>query len=255
VDHPQAVADLASAARASGAQIEVLVEIDVGTRRCGIAPGAPALELARAVVRHAYLRFAGIQAYHGIAQHQRAAADRRAFSAQAVELARSTRDLLERAGLRCQTVTGARTGTFPFEQGSGVYTELQPGSYVFMDADYSRNDWTGFPAFEQSLHVWTTVMSAPAADRVVVDAGMKAQSIDSGMPGVAGFAGVTYARASDEHGVLSVAEGASAPKLGDRLRLVPGHCDPTVNLHDWFVCVRGDRVESLWPVTARGAFY
>jgi D-serine deaminase-like pyridoxal phosphate-dependent protein len=207
------------------------------------------------VVRHAYLRFGGIQAYHGIAQHQRPSADRRALSAHAIELARATRDLLEDAGLRCETVTGAGTGSFPFEQGSGVYTELQPGSYVFMDADYARNEWDGFPRFAQSLHVWTTVMSAPDPGRVVVDAGMKAHSVDSGMPGVVGFPGVSYARASDEHGVLAIAEHASAPKLGDKLRLVPGHCDPTVNLHDWLVCVRGERVDALWPISARGAFY
>jgi D-serine deaminase-like pyridoxal phosphate-dependent protein len=152
-------------------------------------------------------------------------------------------------------VTGAGTGTFLLEAASGVYTELQPGSYVFMDADYGRNDWSEFPRFEQSLYLLTTVMSAPAPERVVVDAGLKAHSVDSGMPLVAGFPGVEYARASDEHGVLRVAPAASAPKLGAKLLLVPGHCDPTVNLHDWFVCVRGARVAALWPITARGAFY
>jgi D-serine deaminase-like pyridoxal phosphate-dependent protein len=166
-----------------------------------------------------------------------------------------TRELILREGLACDIVTGAGTGTFLFEGASSVYDELQPGSYVFMDADYNRNSWDGFPKFEQSLFIWTTVMSTPAAERAVVDAGLKAHSFDSGLPLVVGWAGVEYARPSDEHGVLKVAPGTSAPRLGDKLRLVPGHCDPTVNLYDWLVCYRGERVEAVWPVTARGAFY
>jgi D-serine deaminase-like pyridoxal phosphate-dependent protein len=137
-----------------------------------------------------------------------------------------------------------------------VFNEIQPGSYVFMDADYNRNAWDDkWPRFEQSLFVLTAVMSAPAPDRAVVDAGLKASSVDSGMPGVHARPGVEYAKASDEHGVLKIAAGAKAPKLGEKMLLVPGHCDPTVNLYDWLVCVRKGRVEALWPVTARGASY
>jgi D-serine deaminase-like pyridoxal phosphate-dependent protein len=124
-----------------------------------------------------------------------------------------------------------------------------------MDADYGRNAWEGFPSFAQSLYILTTVMSAPVPGRAVVDAGLKAHSVDSGNPLVAGRPGIEYVRASDEHGVLKVPAGARAPALGEKLRLVPGHCDPTVNLYDWLVCCRGERVEALWPIAARGAFY
>jgi D-serine deaminase-like pyridoxal phosphate-dependent protein len=247
--------DLDRAAGAAGVRIDALVEIDVGAKRCGVEPGKAALRLVRVIAGLDNLRFAGLQAYHGSAQHVRLIDERRASIQRACEEARATRDLIVESGLACDTVTGGGTGSFVFEQASGVYNELQPGSYVFMDADYGRNTWDGFPCFQQSLHVWTTVMSAPAAGRVVVDAGLKAHSVDSGMPIVADWPGVKYARVSDEHGVLQCEAGASAPRLGDKLRLIPGHCDPTVNLHDWLVCVRGGTVEALWPISARGALY
>jgi D-serine deaminase-like pyridoxal phosphate-dependent protein len=162
--------------------------------------------------------------------------------------------MLKDAGIPCNHVTGAGTGSYMFEAASGIYTELQAGSYIFMDADYARNEWTesGIPRFEHSLFVWTTVMSAPSRERVVVDAGLKASSIDSGMPRVADYADVEYVKASDEHGVLQLS-GATRLSVGDKLKLIPGHCDPTVNLYDWYVCMRNDRVEALWPITARGA--
>lgn len=167
-----------------------------------------------------------------------------------------TKVLIEKAGIACETITGAGTGTFLLEGASRVFNEIQPGSYVFMDADYNRNEWeAGWPRFEQSLFVLTTVMSTPAPDRAVVDAGLKASSVDSGMPQVHGRPGVEYAKASDEHGVLRIAASAKAPGLGEKILLVPGHCDPTVNLYDWFVCVRKGKVEAIWPVTARGALY
>jgi len=255
VDDAGNVADIERAAREAGAQIHVLVEVNVGANRCGVEPGAPALALARAVAAAEHLRFAGIHAYHGTAQHVRSVADRRTAIALATRKARSTKALIESSGIAVEVVTGAGTGTFVFEAASDVYNEIQPGSYVFMDADYGANEWSGFPDFEQSLFVLATVMSAPAADRAVVDAGLKASSVDSGLPRLQGWSGVEYVAASDEHGVLKIARGAQAPRLGEKVRLVPGHCDPTVNLYDWIVCVRGGRVEALWPVTARGAVY
>jgi D-serine deaminase-like pyridoxal phosphate-dependent protein len=250
------VADLDAAAREERVRLEVLVEVDVGAHRCGVEPGAPALALAKAIAGCRNLRFAGLHAYHGAAQHLRAAAERRDAIADAAEKASLTKGLIEKAGIACETVTGAGTGTFLLEGASRIYNEIQPGSYVFMDADYGRNDWErGWPRFEQSLFVLATVMSAPAKDRAVVDAGLKASSVDSGMPLVHGRPGVEYAKASDEHGVLRIAAGARAPGLGEKLLLVPGHCDPTVNLYDWLVCVRKGRVEALWAVGARGAVY
>jgi len=258
VDDPAHVRALGEAVKAAGAQIDIYVEIDVGARRCGVAPGAPALALARQIVSTPGLRFAGLQAYQGSAQHVRTMAERRAKIDAAIEAARSTRALITAEGIECPVVTGAGSGSFMFEAASGVYDELQPGSYIFMDADYARNEWAPpMPRFEHSLFVLATVMSHPVPERVVVDAGLKASSVDSGLPTVWQRPGLEFTRASDEHGVIEVRNGAQAPALGEKLLLVPGHCDPTVNLYDWYVAVRGGTaagvVEALWPITARGA--
>jgi len=254
VDDAGNVAVLDAAARAAGVTLDVLVEIDVGAHRCGVVPGAPAVALARQIASCRNLRFAGLQAYQGAAQHVRKVADRREAIARAVEQVQTTTRMLAAAGIKCDYVTGAGTGSYMFEAASSVYHELQAGSYIFMDADYARNEWTesGIPQFEHSLFVWITVMSAPAPDRVVVDAGLKASSVDSGMPRVADYSDVDYVKASDEHGVLQL-RGATRFKVGAKLKLIPGHCDPTVNLYDWYVCIRNGRVEALWPITARGA--
>ncbi|MHB0964778.1 MAG: DSD1 family PLP-dependent enzyme [Gemmatimonadaceae bacterium] len=254
VDAAEHVTSLEAAAARAGVQLDTLVEVNVGGNRCGAEPGAPALALAQAVSASPHLRFAGLQAYHGSAQHVRTVADRRAAIDRAIERIRSTRELIIASGIPCATVTGAGTGSFPIELASGAFDELQPGSYIFMDVDYSRNTFdAAWPPFEQSLFVWTTVMSKPTDTRAVVDAGLKSLAFDSGMPGVWQMPGVEYVNESDEHGVLAIAPGAQGPALGDKLLLVPGHCDPTVNLHDWFVCVRSGVVEALWPVSARGA--
>jgi D-threonine aldolase len=241
---------------ASGASLDLYVEIDVGAKRCGVPPGEPALALAREASALPNLRFAGLQAYQGAAQHVRSMAERRAHIARAAEAAQATRKLIEAAGIACPRVTGGGSGTFMFEIESGVYDEIQPGSYVFMDVDYARNEWSDpLPRFEHALFVLATVMSRPTPQRVVVDAGLKASSVDSGLPQVWQRAGLAFVRASDEHGVIEVAAGGTAPALGEKLRLVPGHCDPTVNLYDWYVCVRADHVEALWPIVGRGALY
>jgi len=257
VDNAGNIANLEAAARSAGVKIDVLVEVNVGADRCGVEPGAPVVELAKAIAASKNLRFAGLHAYQGAAQHVRKPADRQAAIARAVEGVRATTGLLQAAGLKADIITGAGTGTYVLEAGSGVYNEIQPGSYVFMDADYSRNlDEADQPVkvFEQSLYVWATVMSHSVPERAVVDAGLKALSVDSGMPLVADLAGVQFLKASDEHGVLALPPG-SAVRVGDKVRLIPGHCDPTVNLYDWIVGIRNGKVESVWPITARGAFY
>ncbi len=248
------VAALDAAARRCGVTLDVLVEIDVGANRCGVQPGAPAVALARQIGSCGNLRFAGLQAYQGTAQHVRKVNERREAIARAVGHVQTTTSMLEAAGIKRVHVTGAGTGSYMFEAASSAYDELQAGSYIFMDADYAKNEWTesGIPQFEHSLYVWTTVMSRPTVQRAVVDAGLKASSIDSGMPRVADHPGVEFVKASDEHGVLQLSGGANLT-VGAKLKLIPGHCDPTVNLYDWFVCLRNGRVEALWPITARGA--
>jgi D-serine deaminase-like pyridoxal phosphate-dependent protein len=257
-DDPAQIADLDTAAAEAGITLPVHVEVNMGGNRCGVEPGEPALLLARLIGDAPHLTFAGLQAYHGSAQHLRTWAERQQAIKGAVDKAGLTRDLLGANGIDCDNVTGAGTGTFEFEAGSGVYTELQCGSYIFMDADYGRNlDRDGAPtrSFEPSLFVWATVMSRPAEERAIVDAGLKALGMDSGPPTVWDEPAAVYERASDEHGRLGIGAPTNRLKLGDKVKLVPGHCDPTVNLYDWYVAIRGERVEAVWPITARGAVY
>ena len=238
---------------ALGAPLDVYVEIDVGMKRCGVPPGAAAVELAKMTCASAPLRFAGLQAYHGRAQHMRTMEERHAVIEAAAQHVLHTRRLLEEAGIACPIVTGAGSGTYMFEVESGAWDEIQPGSYAFMDADYARNEWAApLPRFQHALFVLTTVMSRPSAQLAIVDAGLKASSVDSGMPAVWQRPGLDYTHASDEHGWVEGA-GRAVPALGEKLLLVPGHCDPTINLYDWYVCVRKGIVADLWAITARGA--
>ena len=239
VDSAEGIQRLAEAMAqaAPQARIDVLVEIDVGQGRCGVPPGAPALALAQAVARLTQLRFAGLHAYHGRAQHLRGAAERREAIAAAVQAARHTRDLITATGLPVPLVTGSGTGTLVHEAASGVYGELQAGSFLFMDADYARNEREpAQPAFEQALFVKTQVISA-CSSHAVCDAGHKSHAIDSGLPTVALLPperALRYANGGDEHGVL-YADGPQSrmPARGQMLWLAPGHCDPTVNLHNF----------------------
>ena len=235
--------------RSSKANLDVYIELEVGMRRCGVAPGERVVALAREISGN--LRFAGLQAYHGRAQHVRSLAERKESIYRAAEAVRFTKGLLQKQGIDCPIVTGAGSGTYMFEVESGAWDEIQPGSYAFMDVDYARNEWAApLPRFEHALFVLATVMSRPGPEVAIVDAGLKASSVDSGMPAVWGRPGLAYTYASDEHGWV---EGAPAPALGEKLLLVPGHCDPTVNLYDWYVCTRRGFVEEIWPITARGA--
>jgi D-serine deaminase-like pyridoxal phosphate-dependent protein len=263
VDDEDNVAELETAAAGADTQLDVLVEIDVGGRRCGATPGAPAARIARRIADSSHLTFAGLQAYHGSAQHVREAEERRALIARAVGHVEETRRALAEVGLEASRVTGGGTGSYENEAASGVYDELQCGSYIFMDADYARNkrgDGGPFDAYEHALFVYAAVMSRPAPDRAVVDAGLKAFSVDSGMPMPWRRPGAVYHRPSDEHGVLDLTACKQELRRGGRVLLVPGHCDPTVNLHDWYVGIRGmatgePRVECVWPVAARGALF
>ena len=261
VDSAEGIERLAQAMAGSKADIDVFVEIDVGQGRCGVPPGAPAVALALAVARHARLRFAGLQAYQGRAQHLPSAADRREAIATAVRAADQTRQRIEAAGLPVPLITGSGTGTLVHEAASGVFGELQAGSFLFMDADYARNEHEpAQPTFEHALYVKTQVVSVRDT-HAVCDAGHKSHAIDSGLPTGAllpADRSLRYANGGDEHGLL-YADGPNArlPSLGHMLWLIPGHCDPTVNLHDFLIGVRGGltagTVERIIRVDARGA--
>ena len=263
VDSAEGIQRLAEAMAqaAPQARIDVLVEIDVGQGRCGVPPGEAAVPLALAVSRSPRLRFAGLQAYHGRAQHLASSVGRRETIAAAVRAADHTRQLIEAAGLPVPLVTGSGTGTLVHEAASGVFGELQAGSFLFMDADYARNEREpAQPAFEHALYVKTQVVSVRDT-HAVCDAGHKSHAIDSGLPTVALLPAdrtLRYANGGDEHGLLYAdAPDARLPSLGHMLWLIPGHCDPTVNLHDFLIGVRGGlatgTVERIIRVDARGA--
>jgi D-serine deaminase-like pyridoxal phosphate-dependent protein len=261
VDSMAGIERLAAAMAGSGATIDVLVEVDVGHGRCG-APPAAAGELAQQVVACAPpqggLRFAGLQAYHGAAQHLRSVAEREAAAQRAAALARAAQASVGAVGIACPLVSGGGTGTLAFDAASGVWSELQAGSYLFMDRDYADNaSSTTAPRFEHALFVKARVVSRGAA-HAVIDAGHKSHALDSGPPRL-WQSDATWANGGDEHGIVRAAAGGSAaslPALGETVWLVPGHCDPTVNLHDRYVCVRGGLqhgvVEAVWPIEARG---
>lgn len=252
-DDARNVTALAAAAVTAGVTLRVLIELDVGANRCGVVTPEAAVVLARAIAAAPALELGGIHAYHGGAQHRRTPPERIEAIASAIAIAREAQAAIEAAGIACPTVTGAGTGTWMLERDSGIYTELQPGSYVLMDVDYGRNVLAPDAIrFEQSLFVLASVISAPLPTRIVVDAGLKALAFDSGLPLVHGREGLTFQKASDEHGVIAVGISGARPGLGDKVFLVPGHCDPTVNLYDWIVGLRGGRVECVWAVAGRG---
>ena len=191
-------------------------------------------------------------------QHMEKYGDRKAKIDIAIEMVRDAVDALAAEGLECDIVGGGGTGSYHFEGTSGVYNEFQCGSYAFMDADYGRildkdGNRIDRGEWENALFILTSVMSHAKADKAICDAGLKAQSVDSGLPVVFGRDDVEYVKCSDEHGVIDDPRGAL--EVNDKLRLVPGHCDPTCNVHDWYVGVRGGEVEAVWPVSARGKAY
>lgn len=244
------------AATEFGVTLGALVEIEVGMQRCGVAPGKAAADLARYIADAPGLRFGGLQAYHGTAQHLPSFAQRERAITDAASAVRTTLDALGRDGITCEVISGAGTGTFALEGTSQIWNELQAGSYVFMDTEYARiggKEGGLYTEFRHSLFVLATVMSVPTADRAIVDAGLKSYSGEKGPPWVHGREDVEVVGVSDEHGKLKVGPKAERLRMGDKVMLIPGHCDPTVNLHNWYVAVRAGRVEALWPITARGA--
>lgn len=254
VDHLDNVLQLATACEAQDARLDVYVDLDVGQNRTGVSTIEAAVDLARAVHADPRLSFLGLHAYAGNAQHRRGVPERRGAVMAAAQKVNELRTALKAAGLPCDIVTGGGTGTFIYEAASGVYNEVQPGSFVLMDADYARNEQDpNAPRFEHALMVLASVASMNG-DRITLDAGLKSFSTDSGMP-LPAFAGWQVRGVSDEHTVLHRSGEGPKVALGDKALLIPGHCDPTVNLHDWIVVVRKGKVEDMWRVDARGASY
>lgn len=253
VDHEDQVAAFAHASANRQVKIDIYIEVDVGMGRCGVTSIEQTVALARQIDQAPYLNLMGLQCYHGSAQHYRLPQERQTAIAAVCAKATAAREAIEKCGIKVECISGAGTGSVMLERDSKVFNEVQAGSYIFMDRDYAANQRDGHDLpFEHALFIKTAILSHPTQGRAVVDAGLKASSVDSGMPAVWQRKDATYLKASDEHGTLELTPD-SPLKLGDCVMLIPGHCDPTVNLYDELICVRGDRVEAIWPISGRGA--
>jgi 3-hydroxy-D-aspartate aldolase len=256
VDHPANVRELAIAARAGGQKLRVLVELDAGMQRTGVVSGEVCMRLVLACVAEPMLVFEGLQYYTGLAQHIERYTERREVVTRLLGDVRAVCNELRGLGHPPRIVTGGGTGTFDIDAQSGALNELQPGSYVFMDAQYQRLERCATDThFGQSLFVQASVNSANHIEFVTVDAGLKQFAVDGGAPEVArGAEGVaTFSYMGDEHGRVTLAPPARCPALGARIEFVIPHCDPTVNLYNHFHCFRGNALVDIWPVDARGS--
>jgi len=256
VDDLDNINEMDEAAKVFNVTINVLVEVNVGSGRCGVLPQEPVLALAKAIMSCENLNFSGLQAYHGVAQHIRSYEGRRRAILQATHQVEETIKLLSLHDIECDVIGGGGTGTYIFEATSGIYNELQVGSYVFMDHDYALNlndKGEQINEFKQSLFIKAAVLSKPEDNRCVLDAGLKAYSTDSGLPVVHDIENTEVLGAADEHTNIRFDNSLPVPEIGESISLLPSHCDPTVNLHDWLIGIRNNQVQTIWPIAARGA--
>jgi 3-hydroxy-D-aspartate aldolase len=255
-DDAEIAAQLNEAAMATGKPLKILVDIDPGMGRTGIRPGDDAMALAEQIAQSNGLEYAGLQCYAGHVQHMESPNERRAQSLAALEELAKFRDALAARGLGPKIISGGGTGTFDIDPDARVLNELQAGSYIFMDKQY--NDvWTkpgDTPPFETSLFVQTTVISAHRDGLATTDAGLKTFATDAGSPAIARGSpdGANYFFYGDEQGGIIYPPGGRQLRPKDVVSCVVPHCDPTVNLYDCYHAVRGETLESIWPIEARG---
>jgi 3-hydroxy-D-aspartate aldolase len=254
VDYAPNARDLSDAAKAAGITADVVVDVAVGTRS-GVPAGDQALEVAQLVDTLPNLKFRGMLAYDGGAQHIKGFKARYDQSLARYEDAVKTFDRMKASGLNMEIFSGGGTGTYNIMTKVPGFTDVQVGSYVFMDAQYLEiGDERGdiFNDFAPSLTVMTTVLNTYFPKRITTDAGSKALTLNKPDPIVIGEPGFRYTAGSDEFGSIQYETANKTYKVGDKLELIVPHCDPVVNEYDAFYCVRNDRVELVWPVTARG---
>jgi D-serine deaminase-like pyridoxal phosphate-dependent protein len=233
--------------------IDVLLDVNVGQNRCGVTPGEDVLKLAQSLGRLAHLHIVGVQGYEGHLQHIHDPEERAQRCRQSMQLLTATAAQLKRAGFPIEIVTTGGTGTAEVCASCDGVTEVQPGSFIFMDTDY-RNAIG--PVYSNALTILSTVISRPIPTRAVVDAGFKSLSIDSGMPEPRGLSGIIYRPGGDEHGILTWENNTLSANLplevGDRIEFIPSHIDTTINLHDNYYACRNGKLEAIWPVATRG---
>ncbi len=256
VDNIGALEPLAEIARRTGRSMDVIVEVDVGQQRCGVPPGPAAAQLAQAITRLKHLSFRGLHGYQGKLQMIASYEERRAAVKCALDLLMTSADYCRRSGQDVEILTGGGSGSLAIDLELGGLNELQPGSYVFMDASYNRVVWDQFgarPPFVPALSILGSVVSRPAADRAVIDVGWKSASSDAGPP-VPRLDDLVFYFAGDEHGHIRRRDGKDLDlAVGDMVELIPSHCDTTVNLFSNYTVVRNGMFEKLLPVDGRGA--
>ncbi|MFH2110754.1 MAG: DSD1 family PLP-dependent enzyme [Candidatus Bathyarchaeota archaeon] len=249
VDDSRNVKHLAERAREKKVELGVLVEVDVGNNRCGTMPGEPALQLSKEVMRYPSLDFKGLMGYEGFCQFIPELEARRAKATEAMDKLVGTRHLLENNGVDVDIVSGGGTGTHMITGNHRGVTEVEAGSYVFMDAKYSTVE--GLEEFGQALTVLSTIVSTSRKDKTICDVGLKTMTFEHGMPLIKGRDDMEYVRGNEEHGHIQVGPGFDL-KPGDKFELIPTHCCATTNLYDVLHCVRGGVLEAVWRVQARG---
>jgi D-serine deaminase-like pyridoxal phosphate-dependent protein len=250
VDNPHNIAMLSAMAVEAGSLIYILVEVDVGLHRCGVQPGQAALDLARYIRTQPGLEFAGVLGYEGHTVFVLDAEERKKQADQAMLELTSTAQLIRQAGIPVRIVSSGGTGTYNF---SGVYpgvTEIEAGSYVFMDTKYRAQNLP----FQCALTLLSTVISVPSPEKAILDTGMKAITIENGLPEVVSPGGVHLEKLHEEHGIVSVDPALIQLKIGDRVEMIPSHICTTVNLHDHYYVMEGEWVKEIWPISARGKF-
>ncbi|MGQ9553043.1 MAG: DSD1 family PLP-dependent enzyme [Anaerolineae bacterium] len=247
VDSAENVEQLSAAASAAGVTLRILVEVEVGMGRCGVASPEAALALSRQVEAAPGLKFAGLMGYEGHAVMIPDYEQRKATAEKAMATLTQTKAYLEEQGLPVGIVSGGGTGTYNFTGAYPGVTEVQAGSYATMDGRYV----TIVPEFRPALTVLATVISRPTSDRAITDAGMKVLSPEFGMPPVLRPQGLHTTKLSEEHGTLA-GEGVTKLRLGDKVEVIPSHGCTTINLHDYYYVTQGERVVAVWPIDARG---
>lgn len=255
VDQPANVKDFNDAAAAAGVKLTVLIDLNLGSDRTGLDPGEPTVKLAQEVGKRPSLRFGGLQAYAGHLMHVVGFEYRKALSRKALARALESKHRLEKAGFEVPVLSVGGTGTYNVDGDVDGVTDVQVGSYLFMDVNYRAVGGERGPIFDDfqpSLLVLATAISQPVPGRITIDAGYKAFATDQEPPELRDIQGVSYRWGGDEHGILQFRDPSRQIQIGDKVLLLASHCDPTVNLYDQFYTFRGEEVEGIWPIAARG---